>query len=168
MFIGHLPAGYLLTKGLQARFRTARYLALGLVAGVLPDADIPYFYLVDRGRHLHHGYWIHIPFWWLVAAAVAFAAAALSRKRAYLAVASIFFGNVFLHLLLDTVVGKIEWLYPYSDRGVSFFEVPATHGWWVCNFVFHWTFLIELAIASVAAVALVRAAPRLDRSAETL
>ena len=74
MFIGHLPAGYLITKGLLRRSggngsvaqTGPLLLALGLSASLLPDLDMFYFYLIDHGQHLHHGYWTHLPIFWLV------------------------------------------------------------------------------------------------------
>ena len=152
MFIGHLPAGYVLTTFLQKPLRTRRFLFIGLVASVLPDADIFYFYLFDNQNHLHHGYWTHTPFYWALMAVVAFAILWISRRRVYLAGAVIFFSNVFLHLCLDTIVGKVEWLYPLTEKSFYLFAVPATHDWWVYNFLFHWTFLFEI-VAVIWAIA---------------
>ena len=145
MFLGHLPAGYILTKTLQKRFRTDRYLLLGLVASILPDVDIVYFYLVDHRQTLHHSYWIHIPFYWLMLAAATFLVLWLFKKKEYMMVAVIFFSNILLHLILDTLVGKIQWLYPFADKAYYLFDVPAVHDFWLYNFIFHWTFLLELA-----------------------
>lgn len=146
MFISHLPAGYILTKALQKKFKTNRFLLIGLVSSVLPDMDLFYFYFVDSRQNLHHSYWIHIPFYWLMIAAATFLILWLLKKKEYLAAAAIFFSNIFLHFVLDTIVGKIEWLFPFTDKAYYLFDVPAMYNFWVYNFIFHWTFLFELGI----------------------
>lgn len=146
MFIGHLPAGYVLTKTIQKKFKTESYLWLGLIASVLPDIDIFHFYLIDNRQNLHHGYWIHIPFYWLIMGIITFAVIWFTKKKGYTIAAIIFFSNIFLHLFLDTIVGKIEWLFPFTDKAYYMFDVPATHDFWVHNFLFHWTFLLEIGV----------------------
>jgi inner membrane protein len=110
------------------------------------DIDIIYFYLIDNRQNLHHGYWIHVPFYWMIIAIVTILLFWMMKKRKYIIASIIFFGNVFLHLFLDTLVGKIEWLYPLSNKGYYLFDVPAVYDFWVWNFVFHWTFFIEVGI----------------------
>jgi len=144
MFIGHLPAGYVLTKYLQKYFKTSNFLLIGLFGSIVPDIDILYFYLIDHRQNLHHGYWIHIPFYWLIIAAITLAVLWLLKKNRALIAAVIFFSNIFLHLFLDTIVGKIEWLFPFTNKAYYMFDVPAVRSFWVCNFVFHWTFLLEI------------------------
>ena len=146
MFIAHLPAGYILTKTLQKKFDTSKYLFLGLLGSVIIDFDILYFYLIDNRQNLHHGYWIHIPFYWMIFAVVTILLFLILRKKDYVIASIIFFSNIFLHLLLDTIVGKIQWLYPLTDKGYYLFDVPAVYDFWVWNFVLHWTFLIEVGI----------------------
>src|SRR5438309_11966760 len=102
MFIAHIPAGYLLTRTLT---RDRKLLALGMAASVLPDADLLWFYFVDHRQHGHHSFATQLPFDCLVA--TLFALALLPRHRFEVAIVS---ANVFLHLILDTVAGGIEWL----------------------------------------------------------
>lgn len=146
MFIAHLPAGYLLTKNLQKRFEIDRYLFAGLIGSIFPDFDIPYFFLVDHQQTPHHSYWIHLPFYWMLIPLISLTFLFLSKKKEYLTITIIFLSNVMLHLILDTVVGKIEWLYPLSTKSFAFFEVPSVYHFWFYNFLFHWTFLFEIAI----------------------
>ena len=140
MFIGHLPAGYILTKKLQTKFKTKQFLWTGLVGSILPDLDLFYFYLIDNRQHLHHGYWIHTPFYWLIIAFITYLLILLFKREKYKTLAIFFFANIFLHIFLDTIVGKIDWLYPFSNKSIVFFEVPAVYDFWVKNFIFHWTF----------------------------
>lgn len=146
MFLAHLPAGYILTKFLQKKLNTNRFLWVGLVASILPDIDLVYFYLFDHQQTLHHSYWIHVPFYWLILGLLTLIIIRLSKQRAHLAAAIIFFANIFLHLLLDTLVGKIKWFYPLSSQAYYLFDVPAKYDFWVYNFFFHWTFLLEMAV----------------------
>jgi inner membrane protein len=162
MFIGHLPGGYLLThallravpRPLQATLGFARLMMTGLVASVAPDFDLLHFYLVDARQHLHHGYLNHIPLFWALAAAIALLLAAIFRHRQLAMLAVIVFCNVQLHLLLDTIAGKIRWLYPISPDDFVLAEVPAVHRWWVLNFLLHWTFLLEVLVVTGAALVL--------------
>ncbi|NCO05362.1 MAG: metal-dependent hydrolase [Candidatus Magasanikbacteria bacterium] len=145
MFIGHIPSGYILSTTLQKRFFTQSYLFWGLLGSVFPDIDILYFYLIDDQQHLHHSYWIHVPFYWMIITAVTLSIFFLRRRFDYIIAAVFFFSTVFLHLILDTLVGKIAWFFPFTDRAVSLFEVPAVYSFWIYNFIFHWTFLFEIA-----------------------
>ncbi len=158
MFFGHIPAGYISTKILLHKNGTnnnqsKRYrwiLFLGIVAGITPDFDIPYFYLIDNRQHLHHGYWTHLPIYWAGFFTLWFTLSRVFRAVPFGIYGTVVSVNLFLHLFLDTIVGKIRWLYPFSGRDFVFFHVPAVHKWWVANFVFHWTFLFEIALAVVA------------------
>jgi inner membrane protein len=150
MFIAHLPAGYLLTLKLQAWFKTKKYLWLGLVASVLPDIDIFYFLLFDGRRTFHHLYLTHLPFYWAVLALAVYLALLLTKQKKLIPAATVFFANIFLHLILDTIVGGILWLYPFSNLSYHLITVPAKYSFWVYSFVFHWTFLLELGITAGA------------------
>ena len=149
MLIAHLPASYLWTRGLQRRLGR-QLLPLGLLASVLPDLDLLYFYFVDGRAHPHHTYWTHLPVAWALLASLA--SVLVLWERRLCGAALVFFSNILLHLVLDTIAGGICWLYPLSDRAVQLVSVPAAHGNWLLSFVLHWSFLLELAVA-VAALA---------------
>ena len=155
MFIAHLPAGYIcgcmLTDRVVPEQRKERSIAL-LVGSVFPDVDMLYFYLIDHGQHHHHHYWTHLPIFWLAALAVSALAGLFIRSRRFALVAASFIGGIFLHLILDTPFAGICWLYPLTDQKFYLVTVPATRSWWVWSFVFHWSFLFEIAICIAAAV----------------
>ncbi len=151
MLIAHLPASYLLTRkmlqlpGIAFDIHFLRPLMVaGLVAGVFPDLDLLYFFLVDHQQHLHHDYWTHLPLFWTLLFAAAITASAVKRSRRLFNLSLIVYANLILHMLLDTVVGKIKWGGPLSDRVFYLFEVPARFTPWLLNFVLHWTFGLEL------------------------
>ena len=155
MLIAHLPAGYLLARRLVPRLdpeasRRRRLLAVCLVAAVLPDIDLLYFYLIDGRQTLHHEYWTHIPAFWLVSVGVAVTLFRIARAPVpWPAVAGLLAG-VFLHLALDTVTGGIAWLYPWDAGRIVLVVVPARFDWWVWNFILHWSFAVEIAILAWA------------------
>jgi inner membrane protein len=155
MFIAHLPSGYIagcfLTEQCLPQHKRAILWSV-MIGSVLPDLDMFYFYLVDNGRHLHHTYWTHLPVFWVAMLFATMALAAILRSRFLAIIAGSFIGGVFLHLLLDTPFAGIAWLYPLSNHNFHFVTVPATRAWWVWSFVFHWTFLCEIAICAWAAV----------------
>lgn len=158
MFIAHLPAGWLTTAALlrrrtvDARSR-ARLIALGLLASVLPDFDLAWFYLVDERRQVHHAYLTHKPGAWLMALGAAALVLWMRRagRTAWLALA-VFGTNVMLHLVLDTTAGGIRWLWPASEAEFALSHPTARYQPWYLNFVLHWTFALEVLI-TVAALA---------------
>lgn len=153
MFIAHLPAGYIAATALAKRWpETLRKWMTGalLVGSVFPDLDMFYFYLIDRGRNLHHHYWTHLPAFWAAWLIAALALALFARGRRLAFVVCAFIGGVFLHLILDTPFGGVLWLAPISNHSFQLVTVPATRSWWVWSFVFHWSFAFELAICAIA------------------
>ncbi len=161
MFIGHLPAGYLCTRAMlrhlpvPAGSRKA-LLWTGLAASVLPDLDLAYFYLIDNRQHLHHGYWPHVPALWLALFGLGAGVSLWLGNRPAFLIVLVFSANALLHLLLDSIAGGILWLYPVSARSFQLVEVPAVYGWWVWNFVLHWSFALELVVCAAAGILFVR------------
>ncbi|MEE9389577.1 MAG: metal-dependent hydrolase [Paracoccaceae bacterium] len=153
MFIAHIPAGYLAASLFARKQKNRRsVLAVGIVCSVLPDMDLLWFYLVDSRQVAHHNYIFHWPLYWLSLALAGWIASwVLGHKgmRAYILVALI---CLLLHTLLDSFAAEIYWFRPFSDIHLNVIEVPARYGWWVWNFVFHWTFTVELAFCFVAAI----------------
>lgn len=169
MFIGHLPAGYIWTRflarnGVGASAVAKPLLFTGLAASVLPDLDLLYFYLIDNRQHLHHGYWPHIPLLWGVLFCTLAPVAIFLRSAKTLLFLAVIVSNALLHLMLDSIAGGIAWLYPFSERPFVLVDVPAIHGWWVWNFILHWTFALEVGVWLWAGAVFVRsrrAVPRL-------
>ena len=141
MLTAHLPSGYVAGRLLPQRI--SRLMPVALVASVLPDVDMLWFHLVDRGAVHHHKYWVHVPFFWFVLAAVTLSVLA---RFGHLATGLVFFGVILLHLVLDTIGGGIMWLAPFDTSLKTLVEVPADNGHWIASFILHWTFLAELAI----------------------
>lgn len=163
MFIGHVPANYLAACAADSAtsstfLKPFRSLAFNMfvLAGMIPDLDMIYFYLLDNRSHHHHLYWTHIPFCWLILYAVCCLIALLRKSRKLFIASTAFFLGILLHLLLDTPMGGVAWDYPLSSALHYWTTVPARYDWWVWNFLFHWTFISELVICSIAFVVFLR------------
>jgi inner membrane protein len=151
MIIGHLPAGYVISRGLYPRFESFKvspkaFLWSGMVGAVAPDIDMFYFHLVDHRQHHHHAYATHYPIVWLALLGCAWLWLRLAKQKNLAALALIFALNGFAHMFLDTIVGDIWWLAPFVDRPFALFTVPALYKPWWLNFFFHWSFGLELAV----------------------
>lgn len=118
-----------------------------LAGSILPDFDMLFFHFVDNKSFHHHYYWVHIPLFWMVLATFTLP---LAWILGHLRLGLLFFGAIFLHLLLDTIGGGILWGAPFSDHLFSFVTVPAIHSNWVVSFMLHWTFVLEVVIWGVA------------------
>ena len=157
MLIAHLPAGYLTSRFIADKTATTAkeariILACGLFASILPDLDLFYFYLIDNQQTLHHSYWPHIPFFWLVIFPFAYFA---TKKWRILKLATLtIFANLFVHFLLDTVAGGIHWAYPIKKDLYHLITIPSQYSHWIINFVLHWSFSFEILIISIAVVRL--------------
>lgn len=154
MFLGHLPAGYLLSKLSVRKWQLSKYVFWGgLLGSVFPDFDLLYFYLIDGRQTLHHEYWMHLPSAWAVITLVGLVFLFVAKKKDWLPIWLLFIVNIFVHLVLDSIAGGVLWMHPFSTRSFQMFYIPSVHGFWVWNFVLHWTFLFEIVLI-VSAVAL--------------
>ncbi|SFR49685.1 metal-dependent hydrolase [Litoreibacter janthinus] len=149
MITAHLPSGYILGRTAQRYGVHPWLMPAALLGAVLPDFDLIWFYLIDNRAFHHHSYWVHIPGFWLVVAALTLLGLRQVRPR-WLPPARVFFAAIFLHLVLDTVAGDIAWAWPFSDRFFHFFTVPATQSHFILSFLLHWTFSLELMIWALA------------------
>lgn len=152
MLIAHLPAGYLLGAFAQrcVPAQANTIMSAAIFGSLAPDLDMFYFHLIDGRSTHHHDYFTHWPLFWLV---VGFflAAAALTFRCSWLPLAAVFMAGTMLHMAMDTVAAPLHWLAPFSDVATELVRIPKIHPNWVVSFVFHWTFLIEIAICLTAA-----------------
>ena len=153
MFIAHLPAAYLGFRFLAPPGIARPVLLAGLAGGVAPDLDLLWFFLVDDRAQHHHHYLTHRPAVWMVLLAVCL----LSRRIApppLPAIGTAFAAGALIHMLCDSVAGRIAWAWPLSGWAHPQVTVPATHRFWVVNFLTHWTFLMEIALCLMATAVL--------------
>lgn len=155
MFIGHLPAGYLIGTTLVEKLGVAkdsvnRFLGWCMVGALAPDIDLLYFYLFDQRQHHHHTYFTHYPIVWAGLLAIAFVWFRLAPKKSTAVLAVAFCLNGFVHLLLDSIVGDVWWLMPFIDRPFSLFHIEGRyHPWWL-NFILNWSFVLEILLVTAA------------------
>jgi inner membrane protein len=159
VFIAHLPAGYLSSRLIERRIPLAGAAPALWLGSVFPDVDLLWFYVVDKGAVHHHAYVTHLPAVWLSLVVLIALIAAVSGRRAQsgragrtLTVAAAFVSGALLHCVLDTFVGDVRWLWPWSSEAFSLFTVPARYEWWVLSFLLHWTFAVEVVLCALAAI----------------
>lgn len=152
MFIGHLPAAYLAFKAAAPKTLPLAAFAVGLIGGVLPDIDMLWFTFVDSSRH-HHEFITHRPVVWATLGLASVALYRASRHQMGLIGLCLSLGAL-LHLILDSIAGKVSWLWPVSDVSLTLVQVQATHDHWIKSFLYHWTFKIEIAVTVTALIVL--------------
>ena len=132
MFIGHLPAGYLVFRTVHRR----SLLWAGCLGAVAPDLDMLAFHFWHERAFHHHEYLTHRPLFWaaVLVLALCLKHMALPRVMAWVAV---FACGAILHCGLDTIAGSIGWLWPFSDAATTLVMIPPTYEHWVYSFLFH-------------------------------
>jgi len=146
MFIAHIPIGVALARIITKRRLTLPVIAVATFGAIFPDLDLIRFYLFDSHQRHHHDYWTHIPMVWGLIILGWFGLTKI-LKRPFGVLPLVFFVAVFSHLVLDTMAGAIEWLWPFSDTGFYLVTVPATQSKWYLSFLTHWTFAVEVFIS---------------------
>ncbi|HFB66297.1 MAG TPA: metal-dependent hydrolase [Aeromonadales bacterium] len=156
MIIGHLPAGYivskLIVKKLTHKINAKLFILWGVLGGIAPDFDMIYFYLIDHRQYHHHTYWSHLPVVWICMIIIGFIWYRWVENKEKAILMLVFSVCGFIHLILDSIVGDIWWLAPWVNKPFSLFTVPAIYEPWWLNFILHWSFYLELLIVLWAVV----------------
>lgn len=139
----------------------------GLVVGsILPDVDM-LWWVVASSKANHHMFFTHRPLTWLgVAAASSILLIPYVRSRRWGALGLGLAIGGLLHCVLDSPVGGIQWLHPWSESLyygsqviVPTVKIPSLPGWldgrvdrwmWVRHFIHHWTFAVETWVTGLA------------------
>lgn len=150
MFIAHIPAGYLCTKLIQKKYSQVKGLYIGILGSIFPDLDMFVFYFIDKKQFNHHLYATHIPFFYILIWMILNLIVKLKKWNQYSFLLHLFFINSLFHLLLDSFVGGILWLYPWSHNFFYLFTVKNMYSLWQLNFILHPTFLFEIIILCFA------------------
>ena len=120
-----------------------------LVGSLLPDVDLFWCYLVDKGQFHHHGYVTHWPVLWVSLSAAALLWYGVRKSGAAAALLALAV-SALVHVLLDGVVGDIQLFAPWSREYYALATVPAVYRPWWLNFFLHWSMLVELLICAWA------------------
>lgn len=157
MIIGHLPAGYILSRHSYLRFEKfiknyRTFMFWGIFGSIAPDFDMLYFYFIDHRQTHHHQYFSHYPILWgtFVVFFLCFCFFKASTREKFGSYSLIFFVAGFTHMILDSIVGDIWWFAPFYNRSFSLATVPSIYNPWWLNFVFHWSFILEICLVAYA------------------
>lgn len=163
MFIGHLPAGYVLAKQSYSKFHKniknyRAFMFCGILGSIAPDLDMFYFYFVDYSQTHHHTYFSHYPILWgtLFLLCLCLCLFRGSTRKGISSYSLIFSASGFFHLILDSIVGNICWLAPFSNRPFSLATVWPIHEPWWMNFLLHWSFTLEICLVAYASWVFIR------------
>ncbi len=180
MIIGHLPAGYILSRYSYLRFdrhinNYRIFMFWGMFGSIAPDLDMLYFYFIDHRQTHHHKYFSHYPILWGILVVFClwlcrFRAPIREKIGSYWLIFSV---SGFIHMILDSIVGDIWWLAPFYNRPFSLVTVPSIYDPWWLNFIFHWSFFLEICLVVYALWILRRPSPhnsvqRLNRRSRCL
>ena len=113
-------------------------------------------FLVDNFTHSQRLF----PIFWIFISLLVIAVSINIRNRIILICGLMLMLQSMIHMALDSVVGGILWLYPIDSTAYALFTVPAQFSHWILNFVFHWTFIIELGIVALAVISFFLRKPR--------
>lgn len=149
MFVGHLPGAYLIFRVVTPRIERMAFTA-AMLGAIAPDLDMLRFYFVDGRAFHHHEYLTHRPILWT---GLLLCGVLIGMRSRRIGVPLAFFGaGGLVHMLLDSIAGKIAWAWPVSDFAAPLVVVPATQSHWILSFLSHWTFAVELGITVLALV----------------
>ena len=149
MFIAHIPVGLAAARLITKRSLSLPIVVMASFGAIFPDLDLIRFYIFDNHQRHHHDYWTHIPaIWGLIILAWAIGSKAMRRPFGVMPLT--FFLAVISHLILDSLAGEIEWLWPIHHGGFPLVTVPATHARWYISFLTHWTFAFEVFLSLAA------------------
>ncbi|MDA8708179.1 metal-dependent hydrolase [Hellea sp.] len=149
MFVAHVPVGLALARIIMRQTLSVKIMAVAALGTICPDLDLIRFYIFDNHQRHHHDYWTHIPAVWALIILGWFALCKFI-KRPFGILPTVFFAAALSHLVLDSVAGEIQWLWPFSDKGFHLVTVPATQAKWYLSFLTHWTFGVETLLSAMA------------------
>lgn len=149
MFIAHIPVGLALARVIGRKPLTLPIAGVAMLGAIFPDLDLIRFYIFDHHQRHHHDYWTHIPLVWAGLMVAWFVLMKLIKRR-FGVLPLVFFASVFSHLILDSLAGEIEWLWPVLDQGFHLVTVPTIHSKWYVSFLVHWTFAVEILLSLMA------------------
>jgi len=128
MYLAHLPSGYLLGKFLQNKLKVDKYLPYSLIGSIAPDFDLIYAEIVNY-PYDHRYLPTHTLFAWLAGLLLFLMLRKLLSLKLDIKVLIFFFSGVLTHLILDTIVGEIMWLYPFNRTFFGILKLRENFYW---------------------------------------
>ena len=117
----------------------------GLLGSVAPDFNPFFFWLFDIEQDNHLNFSHYPSFWLLLLIASAFWFVIDRRSQNPVSVFMLSISG-FIHMMLDTVSGRIYWLAPFSYRPFSIGELVENANPWLVNRFPGWIYGVELLI----------------------
>lgn len=162
MYFAHLPASYLLSRALltlpgcarQSQTQRRRLLAIGTLAGSLPDFDVPFSYFATDHGINHRALPSHWPLSWLLIFSLLALAAHIHGRREWQWHNFFLLAGVQLHFVLDTIAGPIRWLSPFQHTRFSLYQAPKPGYGSIWSHAIHFSAGMEIALI-VAAIGLI-------------
>ena len=133
---GHLAGGYLAARAVlfltHASFppgQTTALLAIGTLAGELPDIDLVFFYFEhtsDKPEKIasHRDYITHVPLFWLAVSLVISSFGLLGHSAFIGYLGLMILAGTWSHFLLDSIAHGVRWLYPFTGKRFCLRERP--------------------------------------------
>ncbi|NQV12844.1 MAG: metal-dependent hydrolase [Parcubacteria group bacterium] len=152
MIFAHAPAGFIaayVTKKIWQRglsqLQTRWLYFVGTLAGILPDIDTLYYYLVDS-RFSHRELITHTPILYVVVCLTLYLTGYLLKKKFIQALSLVIFFATLSHLIFDSLNSGIGWLYPGTDLIFGLLGISALAEGWYGQYLLVITYSVELAI----------------------
>ena len=143
---GHLAGGYLTATALLQIFQPDlpvnqiySLLAIGTLAGELPDIDLIFFYFKHRkdkpgidvpeaheDAESHRNYITHVPIFWIILSSSISAIGALFGSLFVVFIGLVMLCGTLSHLILDSIEYGIRWTAPWSKRRFALMPMPET------------------------------------------
>ncbi|MEJ2402852.1 MAG: metal-dependent hydrolase [Candidatus Thiodiazotropha sp.] len=155
MIVGHLPAGYLVSRLVFYRLGSGNVklkwlLLIGLFGSIAPDLDLFYAYFFAHTYRHHHTYWTHLPIVWFSLLLLSIGLRSFGLRTRFSAYLLAFSLNGFVHMILDTIAGDIWWLAPFVDESYTFYSQDMGYERRWMNILFNWAFAVEMGIVASA------------------
>ena len=159
MLIGHLPAGYLLTRALMKKYKIPLnhwWLGLGLLFSIAPDFDHIFNLLFQNNIYNHRLLPTHVPLTYLIILLIGLL---IYRIKPWLWLKwgmIIALPNLILHLILDTPFVGIKWIWPFYPKLVGIYNVNITAGIIVPNYYHYWYWYLEIILWLAAVITVIK------------
>ncbi len=155
MIVGHLPAGYLVSRFVYYRLGSDNialkwFLLVGLFGSIVPDLDLLYAYFFARAYRHHHTYLTHLPIVWVSFLLVSVGLRSFGLWARFSAFLLVFSLNGLVHMMLDTIAGEIWWFAPFVDESFTLYTSDMGYERWWMNILFNWAFAVEMGIVASA------------------
>ncbi len=121
MIFAHAPLGYLTARSIKQWWNShpAWLYFIGALGGIFPDIDLFYFYVFNATQN-HRQFPTHSVLPYLIL----FCISLFLRKKCIGKIGLVFTVGAFSHLMADSLMGRLVWLYPFSLQLYGLSSIP--------------------------------------------